>query len=361
MSPPVHVQTILWEGDCPGHVSMVEQTLLPDQHVRLTVRTVPEMVDAIYRLAVRGAPAIGVAAAFGVLLGVQHQGALEHSAFMQHTRAVCDELAASRPTAVNLFWALNRMRARLERDEQGGLDVPDLVAGLFEEAHNIFSEDQATCRRLGEIGAQLISDGQSLLTHCNAGALATAGIGTALAPMYVAAEQGKQLHVFAGETRPLLQGARITAWELMQAGIDVTLITDSMAAKVMQEGKVDAIFVGSDRIAANGDVCNKIGTYGLALAAHAHRIPFYVVAPLSTIDPSVAHGDQIPIEERPAEEITEGFGRRTAPEGVATYCPAFDVTPARLVTGLITEVGLLEDPDAAAIRDALARGQEQGS
>jgi methylthioribose-1-phosphate isomerase len=354
-----HVQTLHWVGGCPGHVSMVEQTLLPAQHEQLLVRTVPEMVDAIYRLAVRGAPAIGVAAAFGVLLGIQDQANLERDAFLSHTNAVCDELATARPTAVNLFWALNRMRARMERDAAANADVADLIAGLFEEAHGIYDSDRATCRRMGEIGAELILDGQSLLTHCNAGALATAGMGTALAPMYVAAEQGKTIHVFADETRPLLQGARITAWELMQANIDVTLITDSTAARVMQEGKVDAVFVGSDRIAANGDVCNKIGTYGVALSAQAHDIPFYVVAPLSTIDPTLADGSLIPIEERPETEITEGFGRRTAPDGVATYTPAFDVTPAGLVTGLITEVGLLEAPNAESIRDALARGAQE--
>jgi len=355
VSAQAHVETLRWEGQCPGYVSMVEQTLLPGQHVQLEVRTVPEMVNAIYRLAVRGAPAIGVAAAFGVLLGVQDQGALNREEFQKHTLLVCDELATARPTAVNLFWALNRMRQRLALDFEQGLDVAGLIAGLFEEAHEIFTSDRATCRRMGEIGAELIADGQSLLTHCNAGALATAGMGTALAPMYVAAEQGKQLHVYADETRPLLQGARITAWELMQAGIPVTLITDSMAARVMQEGKVDAVFVGSDRIAANGDVCNKIGTYGVALSAQAHGIPFYVVAPLSTIDPSLSDGSKIPIEERPAAEITEGLGRLTAPAGVDTYNPAFDVTPARLVTGLITEVGLLTAPDAASIQSALTR------
>jgi methylthioribose-1-phosphate isomerase len=283
---------------------------------------------------------------------------LERGAFLERAQAVCDELATARPTAVNLFWALNRMRTRLEKDEATGADVSALIAGLFEEAHGIYESDRATCRRMGEIGAELIMDGQSLLTHCNAGALATAGMGTALAPMYVAAEQGKKIHVFADETRPLLQGARITAWELMQADIDVTLITDSMAARVMQEGKVDAVFVGSDRIAANGDVCNKIGTYGVALCAQAHDIPFYVVAPLSTVDSSLADGSLIPIEERSELEITEGFGRRTAPQGVKTYSPAFDITPARLVTGLITEVGLLVAPDAESIRDALARGAQ---
>jgi len=352
----MHIETLRWEGDRPGHVQMVEQTLLPDRHEEIAVRTVPEMVDAIYRLAVRGAPAIGVAAGYGVLLGIQDQGHLAPEDLLAKTREVCETLAAARPTAVNLFWALNRMRARAEVEAAAGKDGAGMVDALFEEAHAIYHGDRDTCRRMGEIGAELILDGHALLTHCNAGALATAGMGTALAPMYVAHEQGKHISVFADETRPLLQGARITAFELMHAGIDVTLITDGMAARVMFEGKVDAVFVGSDRIARNGDVCNKIGTYSVALAAQAHDVPFYVVAPLSTVDPSLASGDLIPIEERAPEEITEGFGRRTAPEGVKTYSPAFDVTPAGLVAGIVTEVGLVERPDTAGMEDALRRG-----
>lgn len=352
----MHIETLRWEGDRPGHVQMVEQTLLPLRHEEIAVRTVPDMVDAIYRLAVRGAPAIGVAAGYGVLLGIQDQGHLSPEDFLVRTQEVCETLAAARPTAVNLFWALDRMRTRAEAEAAAGKDGAGLVDALFEEAHAIYNGDRATCRRMGEIGAELIEDGHTLLTHCNAGALATAGLGTALAPMYVAHEQGKRISVFADETRPLLQGARITAFELMHAGIDVTLITDGMAARVMFEGKVDAVFVGSDRIARNGDVCNKIGTYSVALAAQAHDVPFYVVAPLSTVDPSVASGDQIPIEERAPEEITEGCGRRVAPEGVKTYSPAFDVTPAHLVAGIVTEVGLVERPDTAAMEDALRRG-----
>ncbi|MDA1265495.1 MAG: S-methyl-5-thioribose-1-phosphate isomerase [Planctomycetota bacterium] len=352
----MHIETLRWEGDRPGHVQMVEQTLLPLEHVEIAVRTVPEMVDAIYRLAVRGAPAIGVSAAYGVLLGIQEDAGMEAGALVAKVGEVCDTLAAARPTAVNLFWALNRMRAKAEKDHAGGANGEGIVSGLFEEAHAIFHGDRDTCRRMGEIGAELIHDGDTLLTHCNAGALATAGMGTALAPMYVAKEQGKTIHVFADETRPLLQGARITAFELMHAGIDVTLITDGMAARVMFEGKVDAVFVGSDRIARNGDVCNKIGTYSVALAAQAHDVPFYVVAPLSTVDPSLDSGDLIPIEERAPEEITEGFGKRTAPEGVKVYSPAFDITPARLITGIITEVGLIEQPTMAKMEDALRRG-----
>jgi methylthioribose-1-phosphate isomerase len=352
----MHVETLRWEGDRPGHVQMVEQTLLPLRHEELSVRTVPEMVDAIYRLAVRGAPAIGVAAAYGVLLGIQHDGGLEPAALLAKTGEVCDALAAARPTAVNLFWALNRMRARAQAAVDGGADGAGLVDALFEEADAIYLGDRDTCRRMGEIGAELIEDGHTLLTHCNAGALATAGMGTALAPMYVAHQQGKRIAVFADETRPLLQGARITAFELMHAGIDVTLITDGMAARVMFEGKIDAVFVGSDRIARNGDVCNKIGTYSVALAARAHDVPFYVVAPLATVDPSLDSGDLIPIEQRAPEEITEGFGRRTAPEGVKVYNPAFDVTPAGLVAGIITEVGLIERPNMARMEEALERG-----
>ena len=357
----MHIETLRWVGERPdqarpGYVRMVEQTRLPLEHIEIEVRSVPEMVDAIYRLAVRGAPAIGVAAGFGVLLGIQDQAHREPEALLEHLDGVVETLAAARPTAVNLFWALERMRERARAEAQAGADGEHIVAALFEEALAIYEGDRRTCRRMGEIGAELIADGASLLTHCNAGALATAGIGTALAPMYVAKEQGKRIHVFADETRPLLQGARITAFELMHAGIDVTLITDGSAARVMSEGRVDAVFVGSDRITLGGDVCNKIGTYGVALAAQAHSVPFYVVAPLSTVDPSLLSGREIPIEERAPEEITEGLGRRIAPEGVAVYAPAFDVTPAELVSGIITEVGLIERPDRAKMEAALRRG-----
>ena len=349
-------ETLRWLGDRPGHVTMIEQTLLPTEHVQLEVRTVEQMVDAIYRLAVRGAPAIGVAAAYGVLLGVQDLEGKSGDAVLAHTKEVCATLAKARPTAVNLFWALDRMQARAEREHGSGRSGDELVAALFEEAHAIFEGDRQTCRRMGEIGAELIADGARLLTHCNAGALATAGMGTALAPIYVAQEQGKKVSVYADETRPLLQGARLTAWELMQAGVDVTVITDNMMPRVLSEGRVHAVFVGSDRIARNGDVCNKIGTYGVALAAREHGVPFYVVAPLSTFDASLDSGAQIPIEERKPEEITEGFGKRTAPEGVKVYNPAFDVTPARLVSGIVTEVGLIEQPDMARVEEALTRG-----
>ncbi|MEM7515885.1 MAG: S-methyl-5-thioribose-1-phosphate isomerase [Planctomycetota bacterium] len=347
-------QTVTWQGGRPGFCRLVEQTLLPAEHVHLDVHDVPTMVDAIYRLAVRGAPAIGVAAAYGVLLGVQNETSREPADLMQHLDDVHAKLAASRPTAVNLFWALDRMRERARKEHGQGVSSEQIVAALFEEAIAIHDEDSAACRRMGELGAEKIADGATLLTHCNAGALATSGMGTALAPMYVAHEQGKKISVFADETRPLLQGARLTTWELMQAGIDVTLITDNMAARVMYEGKIDAVIVGSDRIARNGDVCNKIGTYGVAVLAKEHGVPFYVVAPTSTIDPSLDHGDLIPIEERPAEEITEGYGKRTAPADCKVYAPAFDVTPARLVTSIITERGVVEAPSVEKIEALLA-------
>ena len=351
-SPP---ETIRWDGERPGRVLLIEQTLLPRTEEVLSVTTVPVMVDAIRRLAVRGAPAIGVAAAFGVMLGVQELRGATAAEVGAKAREAIDELAKSRPTAVNLFWALERMRARLEATERTGADGDGLVAALFEEGHTIAAEDARTCRSLGEHGAALIADGATVLTHCNAGALATAGIGTALAPIYVAREQGRRVAVFADETRPLLQGARLTAWELQRAGVDVTLICDGMAARVFSEGKIDLVLVGSDRIARNGDVCNKIGTYGVAVLAHAHGVPFYAVAPLSTFDPTLPDGSFIPIEERAPEEVTCGMGVRTAPEGVKVYNPAFDVTPARYVTGIVTEVGLIEQPTTERVEAAFRR------
>ncbi len=344
-------ETLSWIGNLDGHVQMLEQTRLPLEEVQLEVRTVSEMVDAIYRLAVRGAPAIGVAAGYGMVLGIRSAGPGE---VLEVARATKSTLDASRPTAVNLSWATARILRHLEGLE--GADDAALKQATLDEARAIQEGDEDTCRRMGEHGATLIQDGWTLLTHCNAGALATAGMGTALAPIYTAHAQGKRVAVFADETRPLLQGARITSWELMKAGVEVRLITDGMAARVMGEGKIDAVFVGSDRIARNGDVCNKIGTYGVAISAHHHNVPFHVVAPLSTVDPSLASGDLIPIEERPAEEITEGFGNRTAPRDVQVYAPAFDVTPAALVTSIITEVGIVEAPDTAKMERALREG-----
>jgi len=354
----MNVNTLEWvaaDGATPGFCRLIEQTKLPLEFELLDVKTVPAMVDAIWRLAVRGAPAIGVAAGYGMLLGVQGQEAREREDLMGFLRETAATLAKARPTAVNLFWALDRMVRRAQADFDGGRDSSAIVAGQFDEAFAIHSEDAAQCRRMGEIGAELIHDGATLLTHCNAGALATGGMGTALAPMYVAHEQGKRIAVFADETRPLLQGSRLTAWELMQAGIDVTVISDNMTAAVMQAGKIDAVIVGSDRIARNGDVCNKIGTYGVAVLAKFHKVPFYVVAPRSTIDVQVKTGADIPIEERPDYEITEGYGKRTAPEGAKVFAPAFDVTPAALVTAIITEAGIVNAPSEQGILDIMAQ------
>ena len=347
------IETLRWVGELPGFVRLIDQTRLPSELVHLEVRTVPGMVDAIRRLAVRGAPAIGVAAAYGVLLDLQHTTPSEAEDLVARVRETAAILARARPTAVNLSWALERMVARAERELAEDTPPGEILPGLLEEANAIFAEDRATCRRIGEIGAVLLRDGSRVLTHCNAGALATTDYGTALAPIYVAAEAGRKISVYADETRPLLQGARLTAWELARSGIEVTLITDGMAGRVMFEGKVDAVFVGADRIARNGDVCNKIGTYSVAVLAREHGVPFYVCAPLSTFDARIEHGGLIPIEERAPEEVTEGFGARTAPQGVRVYNPAFDVTPARLVTAIVTEAGVIERPDTAKVEQAL--------
>ncbi|HTF87556.1 MAG TPA: S-methyl-5-thioribose-1-phosphate isomerase [Planctomycetota bacterium] len=349
-------ETIRWQGGCPGSVRILDQTLLPLETRYIELSSVDEMFEAISRLAVRGAPAIGVAAAYGVLLGVQHGAGESALAVFRRADSAAATLIQARPTAINLSWSLQRMVARAAKQHTASASGASIVEALFEEAHAIFEEDRAICRRIGEVGATLIGHGQSLLTHCNAGGLASSDFGTALAPIFLAKDQGKQLHVFVDETRPLLQGARLTTWELMQAGIAATLITDSMAGRVMYEGRVDAVFVGADRIARNGDVCNKIGTYSVAVLAREHGIPFYVCAPLSSFDAEVESGAEIPIEQRDPLEITEGFGPRTAPPGVAVYNPAFDVTPARLVSAIVTEIGLIERPDTESVVAALRRG-----
>lgn len=319
------IETIKWEDDC---LKLIDQTKLPEELVYLECST-PEMVaDAIKRLSVRGAPAIGIAAAYGVVLGVKN------------VEKTIELLAKTRPTAVNLFWALERMRKCVQAYKRDR----ELKEALLEEAVKIHQDDQEKCKKIGEYGSKLIKDGDTILTHCNAGALATGGMGTALALIYAAHEQGKRIKVFADETRPLLQGARLTAWELMQAGIDVTLICDNMAAQVMKEGKINLIIVGADRIVSNGDVANKIGTYSVAVLAKEHQIPFYVAAPTSTLDMTLKDGSQIPIEERAEFEITCGFGKRTAPEGVKIYNPAFDVTHNHLIKAIITEKGISYPP-----------------
>ncbi|MGE3804991.1 MAG: S-methyl-5-thioribose-1-phosphate isomerase, partial [Gemmataceae bacterium] len=291
-------------------------------------------------LRVRGAPAIGVAAAMGVVIGMQRAFDLEPIAYFDKLHDVTEYLRTSRPTAVNLFWALDRMEQAVRRlTVPFGSIKPNMV--LLEEALAIEQEDRAMCRAIGAVGEHLIGPNQGVLTHCNAGGLATADYGTALSVMFVAAERGRPFQVFVDETRPLLQGARLTAWELQQHQIPATLICDNMAGQVMKEGKVQLVVVGADRIAANGDTANKIGTYSVAVLAKAHEIPFYVAAPSSTFDLSLAAGEQIPIEERDPKEITHGFGRQTAPDGMPVYNPAFDVTPAKLIAGIITERGLI--------------------
>ncbi|MEZ6144492.1 MAG: S-methyl-5-thioribose-1-phosphate isomerase [Planctomycetaceae bacterium] len=333
--------TLRWNGSAKdGHLKMIDQTRLPIELREMECRTVEDVWEAIKSLRVRGAPAIGVAAAYGVVVGLQSlPECTDRTHFDVRLSQVCESLASSRPTAVNLFWALERMR----RVAAGASDLSSsaLHERLLAEAQQIEQEDRAMCAAIGRHGAALLADGQGVLTHCNAGGLATAGDGTALSVIFAATAEGKKLHVYADETRPLLQGARLTTWELMQRDLPVTLICDSMAGWVMKEGRVDAVITGADRIAANGDVANKIGTYSVALLAKAHNIPFYVAAPSSTFDLSLTSGAEIPIEQRPSDEITAGFGRQTAPTNVNTYNPAFDVTPAEYVTAIVTERGLI--------------------
>ncbi len=349
------VETIRWKGELEGCAELIDQTRLPEELVYVRCETPEDMWEAIKMLRVRGAPAIGIAAAMGLVLGVKDSDATDFDAFVQELREVKDYLATSRPTAVNLFWALDRME-RTAR-ENSGLGVPELKERLLEEALRILEEDRETCRRIGRNGAELLKDGNTVLTHCNAGGLATADYGTALAVLFAAAERGMQVGAYADETRPLLQGARLTTWELKQAGIPVTLICDNMAAQVMKEGRIDAVVVGADRIAGNGDVANKVGTYGVSVLAAHHGIPFYVAAPVSTFDLSLACGEEIPIEERDPEEVTRWGGRTTAPDGVDVYTPAFDVTPAANVTAIITEKGVIEHPNAQKVR-AHVRGEQ---
>jgi methylthioribose-1-phosphate isomerase len=345
--------TLRWEGGVDGHLRLIDQTRLPLECVEIDCRQIETVWEAIRSLRVRGAPAIGVAAAYGVCIGVQDVASgQDEEAFFDRLETVLGYLATSRPTAVNLFWALDRMRRTAA--ELRGRGPAAIAAGLLDEARRIEAEDRETCRAIGRVGAELLADGGGVLTHCNAGGLATSDYGTALAVIFSAHEAGKRLHVWVDETRPLLQGARLTAWELVQRGIPATLICDSMAAQVLREGRVQAVVTGADRIAANGDTANKIGTYGLALAAAAHDVPFYVAAPVSTFDLSLASGDEIPIEERDPKEITHGFGRQTAPDGIQVYNPAFDVTPARLIRALITERGLIEPVTAERIAAMLA-------
>ena len=345
-----HPDTIHWVGGLDGSCRLIEQTKLPAEFEEIDCTTQEQMWDAIKRLAVRGAPAIGIAAAFGTVLGVRGSQATDRAGFLADLKKTTDYLATSRPTAVNLFWGLDRMTRVAEA--AGDLPVPELKQRLLDEAVTIWEEDRDICRRMGRHGAALLSEGEAALTHCNAGGLATADYGTALAVFFAAQEAGKVFKVFADETRPLNQGSRLTAWELHNAGIDVTLICDNMAGQVMKEGRIQKIFVGSDRIAANGDAANKIGTYSVSVLAKHHGIPFYVVAPTSTFDMQTPTGAGIPIEQRDPEEIRRGYsGGLNAPADVDVYNPAFDVTPHEHIAGIVTEFGVIERPDTEAVRE----------
>ena len=336
------MKSLWWDAD---HLVLIDQTRLPGELVELRCRGYRQVAEAIRTLQVRGAPALGVAAAYALALAALEQDS-DASAAWADVCSAADELRGTRPTAVNLAWALDRcLRAAF-----GETTVASLRARLLEEADRIAAEDEAMCRAIGRHGADLIPDGARILTHCNAGALATAAYGTALGVIRAASEQGKRLHVFVDETRPLLQGARLTAWELRQDGIPLTLITDNMAGHFMQRGQIDLAIVGADRIAANGDVANKIGTYSVAVLARAHGLPFYVAAPSSTVDLSLASGDEIPIEERRPEEVTHFAGRRVAPEGVGVANPAFDVTPGGYVSAIVTESGVIRAPYSIGLR-----------
>lgn len=332
-----------------GTIELIDQTLLPQEVVTLTIRDYRELAAAIREMRVRGAPAIGIAAAYGVVLGIQ---ALTDGAVLdEHFKKVIEELTATRPTARNLFWALERMTQVFRENRDTGLEF--LKETLLDEAKRIHEEDIEANKRIGSYGAKLIPDGATILTHCNAGALATGGYGTALGIVRAAWEAGKLKKVLVDETRPRLQGARLTAWELKQDGIPFELITDSMAGSFMACGEVDAVVVGADRIARNGDTANKIGTYPLAVLAHHHQVPFYVAAPTSTIDPTIKNGNQIPIEERDPSEVTQIRDVRIAPEGVNVRNPSFDVTPAGLITAIITEQGVFRSPLSEAIENVL--------
>ena len=328
-------KTLEWAGD---HLRILDQTRLPEEVVYLDCDSLDEVATAIRDLKVRGAPAIGIAAAFGVVVGMGEQSPRRWKEYEERLNQVISTLAGTRPTAVNLFWALKRIRRVAEKNKNE--DSEKISELLLQEAILIHQEDRLMCEKIGEFGASLLKDGDTILTHCNAGALATGGIGTALGIIYTASWQGKKISVYADETRPVLQGARLTVWELQQQGIDVTLICDNTAAFVMKNKKIDCVIVGADRVASNGDVANKIGTYNLAVLAHFHKIPFYVAAPSSSFDLAISDGDKIKIEERSPEEVTDSFGKRTAPKETKVYSPAFDVTPVELVTAYITEKGV---------------------
>jgi methylthioribose-1-phosphate isomerase len=349
--------TLAWIGDLGGCLRIIDQTLLPGELRQIDLVTPEQVWEAIRALRVRGAPAIGVGAAYGIVIGLRTVLDAERTTFDRRLQEVAAYLETSRPTAVNLAWALGRMqRVAASRPE---LSSAVMATRLLEEARQIETEDREMCLAIGRAGADLLADGSGVLTHCNAGALVTTGDGTALAVIYAAVRQGKRLHVFVDETRPLLQGARLTAWELTERGIPATLLCDSAAGWIMHEGHIQAVVTGADRIAANGDTANKIGTYSVAHLARAHGIPFYVAAPTSTFDLSAPDGRSIPIEERSSTEVTQPFGRQTAPPTISARNPAFDVTPAELITALVTDRGLIQPVNRDTIRNVIARPEER--
>jgi methylthioribose-1-phosphate isomerase len=341
--------TIEWQGDT---IVMVDQRKLPAQEIYVRCRTSQEVAKAIRTMVIRGAPAIGVAAAMGIALGMQRSTAKGTKQFAVEFQKTCDMMAATRPTAVNLFWAIERMKRAFGEGAQAGESPDEIAARLEREARSIHDEDVASCRAMGAFGASLVADGNRVLTHCNAGALATAGYGSALGVIRAAVEQGKKVAVFADETRPFLQGSRLTAWELVREGISTTVITESMAGPLMRAGEIDLVVVGADRIAANGDTANKIGTYTVAVLAREHKVPFFVAAPLSTIDLATPDGDHIPIEERDQREVSHLGSSRLAPEGALFRNPAFDVTPHRYISGIITERGIFRAPYIETLKRA---------
>jgi len=348
------IRTIYWADDS---VVMIDQKALPLTERSLTCRNYRDVIAAIKDLTIRGAPAIGVAAAMGIALGALDLPAENPGDMKKDFLRICDEFSRSRPTARNLFWAIERMKQCFEKESTGKADAGSVKKALIAEAIRIGEEDIEINRRIGWHGSRFISDGDNILTHCNAGALATAGYGTALGVIRTARDEGKAVHVYADETRPVLQGARLTCWELQKEGIPATLITDSTAGSLMNRGKISLVLVGADRIAANGDTANKIGTYSLAVLARENGIPFYVAAPLSTIDPGIKRGKEIPIEERGEEEVAEFGGVRTAPEGTKVFNPAFDVTPHRYITAIITEAGVATRPFRKEIKELLSQNR----
>src|SRR5881396_2730053 len=343
--------TIAREDDA---VVMIDQRKLPAQEVYVRCKTAAEVARAIKTMVIRGAPAIGVAAAMGIAVGMRRSKATGTQKFAAEFQNVCEMMAATRPTAVNLFWAIDRMKRTFAAAAQAGESVDQIKDRLDREAQAIHDEDVASCRAIGAFGAEVVPADAQILTHCNAGALATAGYGTALGVIRGAVEAGKRVTVFADETRPFLQGARLTAWELLRDGIETTIIADNMSGALMRQGRVDLVVVGADRIAANGDTANKIGTYGVAVLAREHNIPFYVAAPLSTIDLDTPDGQHIPIEERSAREVTHVGSSQVAPAGARIWNPAFDITPHQLIAGIITERGILRPPYTESLARAFA-------